>query len=368
VRLAGRNALFCLALSGLSVSCSVGMFGEVTTRHPMEGRDIDPQAVRSIVPGTTVKQEIVQQFGQPDATTTNPDGAEQYTYNFSGYVTTTNEKVIIEKDVSKYEKKRLRVVFVGDVVREFYYTNAYAPDENRSGQAGSYTVTVKTTEGNVEFTNPASHIELGVAAGLAATVGVTQAGTVAVNVPQDNGGPLRMRVRDRFASVTPGTDFTMTTSDAATTVAVKQGIVVVRSRTGCEVVDPGSQKPIESSTGALPAIGEFHFPAIHFAFKSAKPVKDDLPLVDCVGNVLGDYPDARIRIEGHSDDVGSTGYNVKLSGRRAEAIRSALVSRGVKKSRLDVKSYGRSQPAASNKTDEGRAQNRRVNFAVATAP
>jgi outer membrane protein OmpA-like peptidoglycan-associated protein len=357
-------------VSVLSGGCGtdVNLLGEVTSHRGVRGRNLDAESVSAIVPGTTKKQEIVQRFGEPDAKTTNPDGTEQYSYEYTGYVETTNEKVVYAKKTFKDEKKRLRVVFTGDVVTSFAYTNAYAPDENRSAQAGSYQVTVKTTEGNVQFTNAANQVELGVTAGLAATVGVTQSGMVAVNVPQDNGGPLRMRVRDSFASVNPGSDFTMTTSDATTTVAVKQGIVVVRSRTGCEVVDAGSQKPIEAPAGALPAIGEFHFPAIHFAFKSAKPVADDLPLVDCVANVLGDYPDARIRIEGHSDDVGSTGYNVKLASRRADAIRSALVSRGVKKSRLDVKSYGRSQPVASNKTDEGRAQNRRVNFTVTAAP
>jgi outer membrane protein OmpA-like peptidoglycan-associated protein len=364
-----QYGLICLVSLVMTAGCmEVTPFGTVTVYQPIKGRDIDAQSVSTIVPGTTTKQEIVQRFGEPDAQTTNPDGKEQYTYEYSGYVKTIDEKGVYEKDVMKGEKKRLRVVFAGDVVNAYFYTNANAPQENRAQQAASYQVTVKTTEGNVEFTNPASQVHLGVSAGLAATVGVTQGGTIAVNVPQDNGGPLRMRVRDRFASVNPGTDFTMTTSDAATTVVVKQGIVVVRTRTGCEIVEGGSEKPIEAPSGTLPAIGEFHFPMVHFAFKSAKPVSTDLPLVDCVANVLADYPDARIRIDGHSDDVGSTGYNVKLSGRRAEAIRTSLVARGIKKSRLDVKSYGRSRPTASNKSKEGRAQNRRVEFAVVAAP
>jgi OOP family OmpA-OmpF porin len=65
-------------------------------------------------------------------------------------------------------------------------------------------------------------------------------------------------------------------------------------------------------------------------------------------------------IEGHTDSVGNDDYNLKLSQRRADAVRQYLLDKGVAGARLEAKGFGESQPVADNKTVEGRAQNRRV--------
>ena len=65
-------------------------------------------------------------------------------------------------------------------------------------------------------------------------------------------------------------------------------------------------------------------------------------------------------IEGHTDSVGNDDYNLKLSQRRADAVRQYLVGKGVAATRLEAQGLGEAQPVADNNTAEGRAQNRRV--------
>jgi outer membrane protein OmpA-like peptidoglycan-associated protein len=72
----------------------------------------------------------------------------------------------------------------------------------------------------------------------------------------------------------------------------------------------------------------------------------------------------RIRIEGHTDGVGSPESNEALSQRRAEAVRRYLVRKGVAPQRLETRARGASSPVASNETEEGRARNRRVELVV----
>jgi outer membrane protein OmpA-like peptidoglycan-associated protein len=364
-----RSSLY-LAVAMLSAGCSsINIFGTVLRHRAIEGRDIDPESAKEIVPGKTTKREVIDRFGQPDRTATNPDGTEEYTYRYVGVIETVNEKLVWAKGTMKDERKRLRVVFSGDVVREFAYTNAAVPEENVARQAGSSEVYLKTTEGKVAFTNELNQVQLDVARGLAAKVALTPSGALDIGIPADNPHTLRMRVRSRFASANPGTDFATTVAGEDTAVAVKQGTVVVRSRTGCETVDAGSQKVVHApASEAVATIKEIQFPAIHYGFKSTKPLVEDAPLLDCVADLLGDYPDARVRIEGHSDNVGSTGYNLRLSKRRAEGIRRALVANGIAASRLEATGYGRGRPVAANDTEEGRARNRRVEFAVVGAP
>ena len=74
-----------------------------------------------------------------------------------------------------------------------------------------------------------------------------------------------------------------------------------------------------------------------------------------------------IDIIGHTDSIGSDAYNMRLSERRAMAVRNFLVSEGVNSSIIGVSGMGERQPVASNDTDEGRALNRRVEVLVGTA-
>ncbi len=83
-----------------------------------------------------------------------------------------------------------------------------------------------------------------------------------------------------------------------------------------------------------------------------------------VADVLQQYPDTNIMVMGHTDSKGSEEYNLGLSERRADAVEAYLEGRGVPAERMTAKGYGESVPVADNSTEEGRAQNRRVEFSI----
>ena len=75
-------------------------------------------------------------------------------------------------------------------------------------------------------------------------------------------------------------------------------------------------------------------------------------------------PDANIVVEGHTDSRGSESYNLELSAKRAQAVRSYLVAEGVDPGRIQAEGLGYAHPVSDNKTAEGRANNRRVEIVV----
>lgn len=89
------------------------------------------------------------------------------------------------------------------------------------------------------------------------------------------------------------------------------------------------------------------------------------PLLDKVADVLMQNERLkRIRIEGHTDNVGSDKYNMDLSGRRARSVMMYLVGRGVASDRLTSEGLGFRKPKTSNASARGRAINRRVEFII----
>lgn len=88
-------------------------------------------------------------------------------------------------------------------------------------------------------------------------------------------------------------------------------------------------------------------------------------ILDQVADILREWPDLLlIEIQGHTDSRGSRSKNIRLSRARAAAVREYLIDQGIDSSRLAAKGYGPKKPIASNKTREGRAQNRRVEFKI----
>jgi len=103
---------------------------------------------------------------------------------------------------------------------------------------------------------------------------------------------------------------------------------------------------------------------IHFEFDKAVIQKESYPILKELGQVLKEYPDLRIRIEGNTDSVGSDEYNQKLSDRRSKSVRDFLIGLGIQGSRLETIGKGEGNPIASNDTAAGRAMNRRTEFIV----
>jgi outer membrane protein OmpA-like peptidoglycan-associated protein len=103
---------------------------------------------------------------------------------------------------------------------------------------------------------------------------------------------------------------------------------------------------------------------ITFAFNSSSLQSQFYPVLDNVANTLGQYNQTVIEVAGHTDNVGSDAYNQQLSVQRANAVASYLGSKGILQQRMMVVGAGESRPIASNDTDAGRAQNRRVEITI----
>ena len=86
--------------------------------------------------------------------------------------------------------------------------------------------------------------------------------------------------------------------------------------------------------------------------------------LDSVATVLNTYPDSTIVVSGHTDTTGTDAINNPLSVNRASSVASYLESQGISTSRITSRGYGSKQPIASNATEAGRAQNRRVEIAI----
>ena len=104
---------------------------------------------------------------------------------------------------------------------------------------------------------------------------------------------------------------------------------------------------------------------IHFASGKTDLRADANQILDGVVEVLVNHPEiTKLRIEGHTDSMGSARLNKKLSQGRAESVVNYLVEQGIDASRLEAKGYGESKPIAPNNTRRGREQNRRVEFTI----
>jgi outer membrane protein OmpA-like peptidoglycan-associated protein len=103
---------------------------------------------------------------------------------------------------------------------------------------------------------------------------------------------------------------------------------------------------------------------ILFDFSSSELKPISRQNLDKLGNILTKYPDTDIEVQGHTDSRGTDEYNMGLATRRANVVSTYLSATGISSNRVTVKPFGESVPVASNDTDEGRGQNRRVNFLI----
>lgn len=103
---------------------------------------------------------------------------------------------------------------------------------------------------------------------------------------------------------------------------------------------------------------------VNFGFDSSDLTPAAKANLDKLAQVLKNNMDTNINIYGHTDSKGTDAYNLSLSERRAAAVKNYLVSQGVSASRMFTMGVGEKEPVASNDTDAGRAENRRVEFAI----
>ena len=99
---------------------------------------------------------------------------------------------------------------------------------------------------------------------------------------------------------------------------------------------------------------------VHFDFNKSRIRPGDASILDEAADILKQHPDVTIYDDGYCDAIGSESYNLKLSQRRADAVARYLEDKGIPSSKIIPRGFGKTDFVAPNDTDEGRAQNRRV--------
>ena len=106
------------------------------------------------------------------------------------------------------------------------------------------------------------------------------------------------------------------------------------------------------------------FADANFEFNQSEVSESSFDLLDRVATIMEENPDLVMEIAAHTDNIGSFEFNMQLSEKRVQSIVDYLVSKGIDKIRVVGKGYGESRPISTNSTEEGRMQNRRVEFII----
>ena len=103
---------------------------------------------------------------------------------------------------------------------------------------------------------------------------------------------------------------------------------------------------------------------ILFDFDSSKVKEGVKESLNTLGKALAENKDIKLKIDGHTDYVGTEQYNLNLSLKRANSIKNYLIEKGVSANNISIEGYGKQNPVANNSTKAGRAKNRRVEFII----
>lgn len=128
------------------------------------------------------------------------------------------------------------------------------------------------------------------------------------------------------------------------------------------IVEVATMAQVVSANALLDALEKDGFIAIYINFDTGKSdlKTDGTATVKEIAAMLKQAPDLKIGIEGHTDNVGTAASNLKLSDARAKSVMDAVVNAGIAKDRLTSKGLGQTAPIADNRSEDGRAKNRRV--------
>lgn len=144
-------------------------------------------------------------------------------------------------------------------------------------------------------------------------------------------------------------------------VSIAEPVEVVEA----PVVEEVAEVPEEPKRAVLKGTRIELMEKVLFETGSDEILSESYPLLDEVASIMDTHPDIEeIEIGGHTDSKGKKRYNRRLSNKRAKAVMNYLSEHGIDSSRMTAKGYGDSNPIAGNDSEEGRSENRRVEFNI----
>lgn len=146
------------------------------------------------------------------------------------------------------------------------------------------------------------------------------------------------------------------------------GCEIINDQDGDGVLDEADQCPDTPAGTAVNSIGcdediAIVLDGVFFEYKSFDLTTDSQVILNTVASKLV-AAQAEVLVAGHTDSIGGNAYNIKLSDKRAASVKNYLISQGVPSDNISSQGFGEDNPIASNESDEGRAQNRRVEMQI----
>ena len=158
------------------------------------------------------------------------------------------------------------------------------------------------------------------------------------------------------------TTLKVTTGGKDVWVKVKPGFGAPTNYVDLTVTEVAAMAQVISANQLLDELNKNGFIALHINFDTGKAElkQDGVDTVKQIVAAMKSDPTIKLSVEGHTDNVGDAASNKKLSQARAKSVMTAIVASGIDAARLSSAGFGQEKPVADNRTDDGRAKNRRV--------
>lgn len=198
------------------------------------------------------------------------------------------------------------------------------------------------------------------------------AGVISLNVPSIPPGASKVETGEYFMKIPPG-EYQVTATVQGFKPLTKPATVKHGFKTRVDFIlepevappPPPLPAPIEKKSKVYIEKEKIVITeTILFETGKAVILRVSYSILNSVAEIMKQNPNIKVRVEGHTDNVGSDELNLRLSQARADAVMKYLISQGIDPSRLEAKGYGESMPIADNATPDGRAKNRRVEFTI----
>ena len=185
------------------------------------------------------------------------------------------------------------------------------------------------------------------------------------------GAPLELAIRRNYENAIKAAGGEVVFSEGSVSImrATRNGAEVwaeiQTNRNGIyflHVIERGAMQQVITADAMAAALDKDGFIALDIHFDTCKSdiLPDSLPAVAQIVELLKKRPDLRVGIEGHTDNMGTPAGNKTLSEARAQSVTAAVQAGGITSARLSPSGFGQERPVADNRTEDGRAKNRRV--------